>query len=86
MATKAQLRAVKRYDAKNTVQFKLKLNKTTDSDIIGFLRFQVPNKQGFIKRIIRLEMWEAYNSCDDPRERTRVEPSRTRARTKRESE
>lgn len=41
-----------KYDAKNTVQFKLKYNKRTDAEIIEFLRSQ-PNKQGYIRELIK---------------------------------
>lgn len=41
-----------RYDKENTVQFRLKLNKKTDADVIEKLQ-SVDNKQGYIKRLIR---------------------------------
>lgn len=41
-----------RYDKENTVQFKLKLHKVNDADIIEKLN-SVDNKQGYIKRLIR---------------------------------
>ena len=44
-----------RYDAKNTVQVKLKLVKTTDADILAKLE-SVPNKQGYIKALIRADL------------------------------
>ena len=50
--TEAQRRAKEKYDAKNTVQVKLKLNSKTDADIIEKLE-SVDNKQGFIKELIR---------------------------------
>lgn len=52
MAKESQLKAQKKYDAQNTVQFKMKLNKNTDSDILKKLD-AVPNKQGYIKELIR---------------------------------
>ena len=52
MATQAQKEASARYDAKNTVQIKLKLNKKTDADILEWLD-GCGNKQGFIKDLIR---------------------------------
>ena len=55
MATEAQRRAVARYDAENTVQVKMKLNKETDADILDRLAAE-PNKQGFIKAAIRAAM------------------------------
>lgn len=52
MTTEAQKQASAKYDAKNTVQVKLKLNRKTDSDILEILN-SVPNKQRFIKNLIR---------------------------------
>ena len=40
------------YEKANTVGFYIKLNKKTDADIIDELG-ACPNKQGFIKRLIR---------------------------------
>ena len=58
MATEAQKRATAKYDSTNTVQIKLKLNKTTDDDIITRLN-KVDNKQGYIKSLIRNDIKEA---------------------------
>ena len=44
-----------RYDLKNTAQVKLKLNLKTDADILAKLK-AVPNKQGYIKSLIRKEL------------------------------
>ena len=56
MATsKAVKKAVRKYDEENTVQFNIKLNKNTDSDILEILE-AVTNKQGFIKELIRVNM------------------------------
>jgi hypothetical protein len=44
-----------RYDSKNTVQVKLKLNVKTDADIIEYLNKQ-GNKQGKLKELIRNEI------------------------------
>lgn len=52
MTTDAQKMASAKYDAANTIQIKLKLNKTTDADIIEQLQAQ-SNKQGYIKELIR---------------------------------
>ena len=41
-----------RYDKENTIQYRLKLNKKTDADIIEKLD-SVDNKQGYIKQLIR---------------------------------
>lgn len=55
MATEAQLRAIKKYDIVNTRQIILKLNKKTDADILKHLD-SLPNKQGYIKDLIRKDM------------------------------
>lgn len=44
-----------RYDKKNTVQVRMKLNKKTDKDILKKLN-EVPNKQGYIKKLIRKDI------------------------------
>lgn len=44
-------RAREKYDAENTVQIKLKLNKKTDAEILVKLA-EVENKQGYIKELI----------------------------------
>lgn len=44
--------AQERYDKKNTIQIRLKLNRKTDADIIEKLN-SVASKQGYIKRLIR---------------------------------
>lgn len=55
MPTEAQKRAVLKYDAANTMQLHLKLNKKTDAEIIEHLK-QQPNVQGYIKKLIREDM------------------------------
>ena len=50
--SKAKIAANARYNAKMVEQFKIGLNKKTDADIIGHLKKQ-PNKQGYIKNLIR---------------------------------
>lgn len=50
--TVASKKAMARYDAENTTQIKLKLNNKTDADILKRLE-DVPNKQGYIKQLIR---------------------------------
>lgn len=50
--TPAQKRAKAKYDEKNTIQVKLKLNLNTDKDVIEALE-QSGNKQGYIKDLIR---------------------------------
>lgn len=55
MATKAQLKAQAKYDKENTKQILLKLNLSSDADIIGKLNAE-PNKQGYIKQLVRNDM------------------------------
>ena len=55
MATEAQLKAQAKYDKENTKQVILKLNLTTDADIIEKLK-SVPNKQGYLKQLVRDDM------------------------------
>lgn len=62
MATEAQKRAVRKYDDANTIQIKLKLNETTDADILARLA-EVPNKQGYIKELIRRDMLHRCKNC-----------------------
>lgn len=52
MPSEAQKRANQKYDSQNTQQFKMKLNKKTDADIILRLE-QQPKKQSYIKALIR---------------------------------
>lgn len=49
------MKAQERYDRKNTVQVKMKLNRKTDKDILEKLG-SVPNKQGYIKELIRRDL------------------------------
>ena len=55
MTTEAQKRAVRKYDDKNTRQYHLKLNRTTDADIIAHLS-GLESVQGYIKTLIRADM------------------------------
>lgn len=55
MATDAIRRAVKKYDAKNAVQFHLKLNRITDAELIEHLQ-QTGNVQGYLKQLIREDL------------------------------
>ena len=50
-----QKKAQMKYDAKATKQIKLKLNITSDKDILDKLE-QVDNKQGYIKELIRKDI------------------------------
>lgn len=44
-----------KYDRENTKRVYIKLNKNTDSDILSYLDSK-PNKQGYIKELIRKDM------------------------------
>lgn len=55
MATEAQIKAQKRYDAANTRQVHLKLNRRTDKDVLARLD-EVKSKQGYIKELIRADL------------------------------
>lgn len=64
MSSEAQVRASMKYDAKNTKQILLKLNKKTDSDIIKFLE-TVENKQGLIKSLLRFYIKSQTNENEE---------------------
>lgn len=55
MATEAQIKAQAKYDAENTRQVHLKLNRRTDGDVLEKLD-SVANKQGYIKELIRADL------------------------------
>ena len=55
MDEKTNISPQARYDAKATIQFKMKLNKKTDADILAQLE-RVENKQGYIKALIRADL------------------------------
>lgn len=44
-----------KYDKENTKRVYIKLNKNKDSDILSYLDSK-PNKQGYIKELIRKDM------------------------------
>lgn len=58
---KRQYEQQKRYDAANTIRFGVKLNKTTDADIISALD-SAPSKQGLIKEAIRFYLANGQSS------------------------
>ena len=58
MATEAQRKAQAKYDAENTRQVHLKLNRNTDKDVLARLD-EVQSKQGYIKRLIRDDLRKA---------------------------
>ena len=55
MKKEAKLDYIRRYDAENTRQVKLKLNVKTDADVLEQLDRQ-ENVQGYIKKLIREDM------------------------------
>lgn len=59
--SKAAYRAGAKYDALNTRQIKMKLNIRTDADVLAKLD-SVPNKQGYIKSLIRRDIHEHRGS------------------------
>lgn len=65
MISEAQKRAIYKDKANNTVQLRLELRKTTDSDVIEKLE-SVPNKSQYIKALIRADI---ANSSSDEQER-----------------
>ena len=52
MASKAQIKAISKYNKDKTLTICFRLNKNTDKDIIEILSKQ-ENKTGFIKELIR---------------------------------
>lgn len=54
-STESQIRASVKYNKENTVQISLKLNRSTDADLIDSLN-RVANKQGYIKELIRRDI------------------------------
>ena len=55
MSSKAQIHASAKYDKKHTRSVMLKLNNTSDADILEKLN-RVDNKQGYIKNLIRSDL------------------------------
>lgn len=55
MTTDARRKANAKYDAAHTTQIVLKLNNGTDADILEKLN-EVPNRQGYIKNLIRKDL------------------------------
>lgn len=54
----------KKYDKKNTTQFRMKLNNNTDKDILKWLASQ-SNKQGAVKYLTRKELERTKNVKSD---------------------
>lgn len=62
MASAAQIRANEKYDKAHTTGVYLKLNNETDKDILEYLA-SVPNRQGYIKQLIRKDMEQSAPDC-----------------------
>jgi hypothetical protein len=52
--SKAQLKAIDKYNKAKTKTYLIRLNKETDKDVIEILESQ-KSKQGYIKELIRLD-------------------------------
>ena len=61
MATEAQKKAVKKYNAVNVKMVSLKLNIKTDKDILEHIN-NVGNKQGYLKKLIRADIKGMVNT------------------------
>lgn len=55
MTTEALKKAQKKYDQEKTKMLSVKLNKTTDADILKHIE-KIDNKQSYIKALIRKEI------------------------------
>lgn len=55
MSTKAEIKAINRYNKENTKIIPLRLNLKNDMDIMNKLE-QVPSKMGYIKDLIRKDI------------------------------
>lgn len=55
MSTEAQKRASVKYNAEKTTLITIRLTHTTDADILERLN-SVPNKQGYLKDLIRKDI------------------------------
>ena len=66
MVTEAQRKATARYQAKNTKQYVIRLNKKTEKDLIRKLD-GVPNKAGYLKSLIRKDIEKAKSKDGEER-------------------
>lgn len=60
MSTKAQIKAINKFNKQNTVSVLVRLNKKTDADILQKLE-TVDSKLGYIKECIRKDLRGEYN-------------------------
>ena len=58
MSTKAEIQAINKYNKEKTKCIMVRLNKTTDADIIAKID-SVPSKMGYIKNLIRKDMLQS---------------------------
>ena len=61
LVTDAHKRATAKYDKNHTKGVYIKLNKTTDADIINFLSIHTGSNLGLIKELLREYMGKAYS-------------------------
>lgn len=59
MMSEARKRAQMKYNKEHTKQVTLRLNRRTEADIIDWLE-RIPNKQGYIKALIRSDMEQGH--------------------------
>ena len=64
MVSKNKIIANAKYDAAHCTGVYLKLNNKTDSDILDYLS-SVPNRQGYIKQLIRDDMARTCSSVPE---------------------
>lgn len=64
VVTDAQKRAAAKYDKSHTKGVYIKLNKTTDADILERLQ-EVGNVQGYIKELIRKDKYLLRRKTND---------------------
>ena len=57
MSTKAEIKAINRFNKEKTKCIQVRLNMNTDADILAKLE-QVPSKMGYIKELIRKDIKE----------------------------
>lgn len=78
--TDAKRKAIAKYDASNTRQFHLKLNKNTDAEIIQHLDRQ-QNIQGYLKELIKADL-EYCQEIERAKEFAKENEARAEAKVK----
>ena len=56
----SQIKAIAKYNKRNTVTYTIRLNKHTDTDMIDYIN-SLENKTGTIKKLLREEMDKMNN-------------------------